>query len=293
MALWGTADGIYSPGTVAVDYAAKTITGTGTSFRSAGISTGTVISIGAGITFGEAVVSAVTSETLISIASTQFLSGLPISGVAYTMSQKPVYVMQDSNYTELPAGLGTYHSVYGVDVYEAQSAVNTKQKVSHAGWVGVHTYIDMHGNYRVKSETLVAFSGITTGVPSYTSPGDASDDTAYPDTLVTITSQPISLTGAGVTWTSSQTFSVVASAVPSSALTYQWQVASGVGAAYTNLTNAVVYGVPYTGTTTNTVSVGTTTIAANRPDGYFYRVVVTATNTGATATSDAAELNYA
>lgn len=181
MALWGTADGIFSPGTITVDYAQKTITGTGTSFRAAGVSTGTVISIGVGVTFGEAVISGVTSETYISIASTQFLSGRPISGVAYTMSQKPVYVLQDSNYAESPAGVGTINSVYGVDRYEAQSATNTKQKVSHAGWVGVHTYIDMHGNYRVKSETLVAFSGISTGTPSYTSIGDSSDDVFYPE----------------------------------------------------------------------------------------------------------------
>ena len=42
-----------------------------------------------------------------------------------------------------------------------------------AGWVGVTTFIDMHGNLRVKSEILVAAggdAGITTG----------SDSIAYP-----------------------------------------------------------------------------------------------------------------
>jgi len=34
---------------------------------------------------------------------------------------------------------------------------------AHQGWVGVTTYIDCHGNFRVKTETLVAMSGITTG----------------------------------------------------------------------------------------------------------------------------------
>jgi hypothetical protein len=33
----------------------------------------------------------------------------------------------------------------------------------HHGWVGILTYRDMHGNLRVKSEVLVAMSGITTG----------------------------------------------------------------------------------------------------------------------------------
>ena len=117
MALWGKADSIYSPGTVTVDYANKTITGAGTSFTNATV--GSVISIGVGITFGEAVISAITSDTLISIAKTQSLSGAAIAGVAYTMSQKPIYVLEDSNYVEGPAvGMGTIHSVYGVDVYE-------------------------------------------------------------------------------------------------------------------------------------------------------------------------------
>ena len=38
----------------------------------------------------------------------------------------------------------------------------------HAGWVGINTYMDMHGNLRVKTETLVALN-ITSA--------DQSDDT--------------------------------------------------------------------------------------------------------------------
>lgn len=34
---------------------------------------------------------------------------------------------------------------------------------AHQGWVGVTTYVDCQGNFRVKTETLVAMSGITTG----------------------------------------------------------------------------------------------------------------------------------
>jgi hypothetical protein len=283
MALWGKADSIYSPGTVIVDYAAKTITGSGTSFTNATV--GSVISIGVGVTFGEAVISAVTSNTLLSIASTQFLSGGSISGVAYTMSQKPIYVLQDSNYAESPAGIGTVNSVFGVDVYEAQSAVNTRQKVAHAGWVGVHTYIDMHGNYRVKSEVLVAFSGITSGTATVgTSYGDAADDVTYPDRLITITSQPSNRTG--ISTTSNTTFAVVASATPDASLSYQWQYSSA-GIAYTNLTNTGVY----TDTTTATVGIASTTVTADRPNGFYYRVVITADG-GATATSDAARLTY-
>lgn len=289
MALWGKADSIYSPGTVTVDFANKTITGTGTSFRSSGITTGTVISIGAGVTFGEAVISGVTSETYVSIASTQFLRNVPIAGVAYTMSQKPKYVLQDSNYAESPAGVGTINSVYGVDVYEAQAAVNTKQKVAHAGWVGVHTYIDCHGNYRVKSEVLVAMSGISTGTASYGATGDAADDSVFPDYLITFTTQPSNRTG--ISTTSNTTFNVVATASPDATLTYQWEYASSVGAAYTALSNDLIY----SNVTTATVGIASTSVTADRPNGYYYRAVVTTDTTDgyATATSNAARLTYA
>jgi hypothetical protein len=288
MALWGKADGIYSPGTVTVDYAAKTITGSGTSFTNATV--GSVISIGVGVTFGEAVISAITSNTLVSIAKTQSLSGAPISGVAYTMSQKPIYVLEDSNYAESPAGVGTINSVFGVDVYEAQAALNTKEKVAHAGWVGVHTYIDCHGNYRVKSEVLVAFSGITTGTSAVgTSYGDAADDATYPDFLITFTTQPSNVVG--IATTVATTFAVVAEASPSATITYQWQFASSVGAAYTNLSNNAIY----SNVATATVGIASTTVTADRPNGFYYRAVAT-TNTAAgyaTSTSNAARLTYA
>lgn len=41
---------------------------------------------------------------------------------------------------------------------------------THQGWVGILTYRDMHGNLRVKSEVLVAASGITTGSNSIVYP---------------------------------------------------------------------------------------------------------------------------
>jgi hypothetical protein len=175
MALWGTADSLYSTGTVSVNYATKTITGTGTSFTAAGISVGDVISIGAGGTFGSAVISAVTSNTLISIATTQYLSGAAISGASYLISEKPVYTLEDSGYQY---NANPKHEVYGVDSDE----ISVTDRGIHAGWVGIQTYIDMHGNLRVKSETLVAMSEITGGdAATYTAPGDANDDLVFPD----------------------------------------------------------------------------------------------------------------
>ena len=184
MALWGKADSLFSPGTVTVDYAAKTITGTATSFRAAGISTGTVIAIGVGGTFGQAVISGVTSERVVSIATTQYLTGRAISGVGYTLSQEPIYVLEDTNYASIQTTSPKLtNNIYGVDQYEQAVAVaaNSIYKPAHAGWVGIHTYTDMHGNLRVKTEVLVAMSGISSGTASYTSTGDAADNAVFPN----------------------------------------------------------------------------------------------------------------
>ena len=274
MALWGTADSLYSVGTVTVNYAAKTITGTATSFTAVGISTGDVITIGAGGTFGSAVISGITSDRFISIATTQYLSGAVISGVAYTLSEKPVYTLEDSNYSGIQTtSSGLTNTVYGVDVYEISSiGLSTQYGGIHAGWVGIHTYIDMHGNLRVKSETLVAMSGITTNVnATFTAAGDALDDTVFPDRYITITAQPASLIG--VSTTSTQSFSVVASATPNTALAYEWQYSSNTGIAYTAITSPL-NNIVYTGTTGTTLGIGTTTVSGNRPDGYYYRVKI-------------------
>ena len=290
MALWGKADNLFSPGTVAVDYATETITGTGTSFTSAGISTGTTIVIGVGGTFGQAVISGITSDRVISIATTQYLSGEAISGVGYTLTQKPVYTLEDSNYDLTPTtSTGLSNAVYGVDEYEAaaNAATGSKYKVAHAGLVGIHTYIDQHGTLRVKSEVLVAMSGISSNVPAtYGATGDALDDAVFPDRYITITTQPVSLSG--VSTTAAQSFSVVASATTTASLTFQWQYASYVGAGFTNLTNAGIY----SNVTTSTVGIGSTTVGADIPDGYQYRAIIASTG-GATATSNAATLDYA
>ena len=290
MALWGKADNLFSPGTVSVDYSTETITGSGTSFTAAGISTGTTIVIGVGGTYGQAVISGITSDLVVSIATTQYLSGAAISGVGYTLTQKPVYTLEDSNYAGIQTtSTGLTNAVYGVDEYEAaaNAATGSKYKVAHAGWVGIHTYIDQHNTLRVKSEVLVAMSGISSNVPAtYGATGDALDDAVFPDRYITITTQPVSLSG--VSTTAAQSFSVVASATPTAPLTFQWQYASYVGAGFTNLANGGIY----SNVTTATVGIGSTTVGADIPDGYQYRTVVTSTG-GATATSNAATLDYA
>jgi len=172
MALWGNKDDVYSGGTITVNYSTKEVTGTGTTFTA--LTVGDVIIIGAGSTFGEAVVSGITSDTVISIASTQYLSGAAISGEAWTASQRPKYLAGDTNWA--------ITEVFGVDPTEVGLAKTTIYSVDHGGWVGITTYTDGHGNTRTKSEVFVAMSSITTGTATTTGTGgDAADDTFFPE----------------------------------------------------------------------------------------------------------------
>ena len=54
-------------------------------------------------------------------------------------------------------------AIYGVDnteqgVVNGKSGDARKYAAPHAGWVGISTHMDMHGNLRVKTETLVALN---------------------------------------------------------------------------------------------------------------------------------------
>ena len=175
MALWSNTDAV--PGlataryTVAANAAADgtcTVTGTGSSFGldgCAGIGTiirfgadarGRTINVGAGHTyFGDAVIVAVASSESITIASTVGLSqvGFTTSARFSTCTKSPIL---DTVYQE--KGVTDRDSV----VYGISTAISGSYHVPHQGWVGVTTYVDMHGTLRVKSEVLVAMSGITT-----------------------------------------------------------------------------------------------------------------------------------
>jgi len=170
MALWGNKDAVGAGGTVILNYSTGVVTGAGTSFGNVGAaSTGDIIRFGnrAGVYYGDAVIVSIASTTELTIGSTAGLSGVAIANTTFTISQLPKYTVLDSKYSE--ASWGTDDSyVYGVAGGGIGAAQSTSYQLNHTGWVGVTTYIDMHGNLRVKSETLVAMSGITTGnVPAY------------------------------------------------------------------------------------------------------------------------------
>jgi hypothetical protein len=188
MSLWGNKDSVYSTGTVAVNLGTNTVTGTAgvVTFTTAGIATGNVITVGAGATYGYAIVTGFTSTTITIGNTSNFIAGLTTvgAGAAYNISQEPVYTLGDSTYKapeSKTVGYSTspvFTAVVGVSTVEvsiANTATGNARKFAptHAGWVGVTTYFDQHGNFRVKTETLVAGSTIT---------GDADDDALYPDT---------------------------------------------------------------------------------------------------------------
>jgi len=170
MALWGNNDAIASGGTIALNYDTGVVTGTATTFGNTGSAQeGDIIRIGqrSGTYFGDAVIVSIESTTSLTIGSTAGLSGAAISGVQYSISQLPKSTVLDSRFSEASYGVDDAY-VYGVDEAGTEVATQTEYKLTHGGWVGVTTYNDSSGNLRVKSETLVAMSGITTGnTPAY------------------------------------------------------------------------------------------------------------------------------
>ena len=171
MALWGNTDLVYADGTVTVNLTTKKVVGTGATFNTSGlIDPGSVITVGAGATYGYAIITAVDNATTLSIASTDgFVSGLStVPATTYEISEEPLYTVLDSHYRAPEAkttGFSTSPvttSVYGVDHIEVGVAATTDFAVGHSGWVGITTYVDTHGNLRVKHEVLVAGGILTT-----------------------------------------------------------------------------------------------------------------------------------
>lgn len=164
MSLWGTSDSIYSTGTVTTITTAGVITGNGTTWNSGnGVVPGAVITIG---TYGSGVIKSVDSTTQLTLVDASVItdgSGLTES---YNINAAPKSTVTDSNW----AG----NEIFGVSEAEQLAAVDdgSQYKPAHAGWVGISSYTDTHGNLRVKTETLVAGNFIT---------GDADDDTILPD----------------------------------------------------------------------------------------------------------------
>ena len=200
MSLWGNNDNVTSAGKItAIDYDAKTVTGSGTAWGAAGSAqVGDVLRIGvrgpgvAATYFGDAVITEIASATSCSIASTASLVSpslgtpfnLALAGVTtdFTVSQMPIWCtqnLQGDKFRNTNSDFNSDSLVFGISDAVAQNSSTTAaqspsvqgQFKTESGWVGVTTYIDSHGNYRVKQEVLVAMSGITTGSIDYYTEG--------------------------------------------------------------------------------------------------------------------------
>ena len=200
MSLWGNNDNVTSAGKItAIDYDAKTVTGSGTAWGASGSAqVGDVLRIGvrgpgvAATYFGDAVITEIASATSCSIASTASLVNpakgtafnLALAGVTtdFTVSQMPIWCtqnLQGDKYRNKASSFESDSLVFGISNATAQNSSTTAaqspsvqgQFKTESGWVGVTTYIDSHGNYRVKQEVLVAMSGITTGSIDYYTEG--------------------------------------------------------------------------------------------------------------------------
>jgi hypothetical protein len=241
MALWGKRDSFSITGTVSVNNTETIVVGSGTDFA-------TELDIGDMVTISS------NKYKVVAIANDEYLtidpafSGSNVSGGTITGQDTPKYLTPTDG-----------RKTFGVDTTEAEAT--TKD----AGWVLRNTYTDVHGRTRDKREVLVALSSIS---------ADA-EDVVYPDTVITINTQPQNSsanTGDAVS------FSVVASTLPAgTTINYRWQEAANANVAFVNLTNTGVY---------SNTSNATLTISDNTGlDGYIYRVQLSAAGVTANTVS--------
>lgn len=86
-----------------------------------------------------------------------------------TYSTQPISLKNDPGYAPAsPTGqLDRSQVAAGIDTAGIAAANADGVGGIHAGWVGITTYVDMHGTLRTKSETFVAGAGIQTGNRPY------------------------------------------------------------------------------------------------------------------------------
>ncbi len=177
MALWGNKDNVLNGGTVTLNYSTGVVTGSGTSFGTANYAqVGDVIRFGyrgnklgsktAGTYFGDAVIKSIASTTSLTIASTTGLSGAAIAATTFYVSQLPKYTVNNAKWSEKDDLQSGDNVPYGTNATISSNVGTSGYEKTDAGWVGITTYLDNSGTLRVKRETLVAMSGITTGSQS-------------------------------------------------------------------------------------------------------------------------------
>ena len=163
MPLWGTKDTVYSTGKVNCTTAGVLTKESGSIAWTAGngIKVGQVVTLatdGAGA--GQGVIKSIDSATQLTLTNLDLPGAF--TNVDYEIRETPI--------AEVKGGSFAVNQVFGVSTAEQTETVDDSSQYhpAHSGWVGISTHMDMHGNLRVKTETLVALN-ITSA--------DQSDDT--------------------------------------------------------------------------------------------------------------------
>lgn len=251
MSLFGNKDDKTSTGTVAIA-ANGLVTGTSTLFQTES-AVGDVLTINSTADF---IITEIRSNTNIQVINGALADGDTVTTVGagnnYTLSEKPIYV----GTSEVGGDLSL---VYGVDDNEIAASNGS---IAHTGWVR-RTVGTGGRSGRVLTEVLVA-GGIS---------GDA-EDTAYPDYLIYITTQPAANT-ANTTDSEEASFTVVAGSNPNTTLTYAWTYANG---------DAIQAGANVGNTTQTTLTVNSAVETAN----VEYKVTISVTGADSVVSTNAA-----
>jgi hypothetical protein len=172
MALWGNNDNVLtaSAGIITASGFNGEVLGTGTTFTN--YTVGQTLTLGVGQTAGFGVIKSITSNTELQMhddlggSLDELVQTYTGSTDSFIVGDRPISATSDPKFapTSSNAQRGYTSKVYGVNasIQQVRQATDSKFTPTHAGWVGVTTYVDNHGNLRVKSETLVAMSGIST-----------------------------------------------------------------------------------------------------------------------------------
>ena len=171
MALWGNKDNLVgadfspaAPTSVVVAGTASSEFWTAQGSEFTGVPTGTTILLGTEP--GEEGFLVIESLLAPDLARCGKMSAVAAGTYDAVYSEQPISLKNDPGYAPAsPDGeLGRSQVVAGVSTAGVAAAgLTTTAGGFHAGWVGIMTYVDMHGNLRTKTETFVAASGIETG----------------------------------------------------------------------------------------------------------------------------------
>ena len=248
MALWGNKDALALTGTVSTTITSATVTGSGTVFPTE-VQVGDVIRVNS--TYVK--VTGITSNTVLTISPAWAIANT--SGVSATIKQAPKHLAAGSDAT-----VQNVANIYGVDTTEAVA------ETTIPGWVYVNEYTDMHGNPRKKNEVLCAITSITTD----------DEDVVFPDTVITINTQPISIATFAFEPVS---YTVVTSTLPAGTLVnHRWQRAANANVSFVDLTNTGTF----SNTTTSTLNIANNGVAGS---GSLYRVQLSAAGVTANTVS--------